>query len=214
MKKAVLFDLDGVLIETEKETFRFYQDYFKDKGIIIKDEDFKFKAGRKSVDFFSAILSPEQLQQFNTKEITDLKRELFNTNLDKYVKKVPGGKELLQTLKETGIPMALGSQNESRMINSVLEWLDVRPYFECVLSLDDITKKKPDPEIYLLAASKMSAKPEDCLVIEDSRDGIAAAKNAGMYCVALWHDYMPDDNYKNADAVIKELGELPQHLEK
>lgn len=212
MYKAVLFDLDGVLIQTEKETFKFYQEYFKKHKITIKDEDFVHKAGRKSVDFFKAILTPEQLAQFDTKKITDLKRELFNTNLDKYVKKIPGYREILETLKARGLHLALGSQNESRMIESVLTWLGVKDFFEVILSLDDIKNKKPDPEIYLLAAEKIGIAPKDCIVIEDSRDGIGAAKNAGMFCVALWHDYMPADNYEKADVVIKGLAELENYL--
>lgn len=212
MIKAVLFDLDGVLIQTEKETFKFYQEYFKEHGIIIKDEDFVYKAGRKSVDFFNAILTPEQLKQFDTKKITDLKRELFNTDLDRYVKKIPGYREILEALKARDLHLALGSQNESRMIESVLKWLGVKDFFEVILSLDDIKNKKPDPEIYLLAASKVGVAPEECVVIEDSRDGIGAAKNAGMFCVAFWHDYMPKDNYEKADIVIKSLAELENYV--
>lgn len=212
MTKAILFDLDGVLIETERETFRFYQDYFKKYGVIIKDEDFVYKAGRKSVDFFNSILTPEQLKKIDTKKLTDLKREQFNNNLDKYAKKVTGGKELLEFLKGEGLRLVLASQNESRMIDNVLNWLKIKEYFEVILSLDDIKNKKPNPEMYFLAAQKINVPSSECIVIEDSVDGIAAAKNAKMFCIAFWHDYMPKETYNKADIVVKKLEEVKNYI--
>ena len=212
MIKAILFDLDGVLIETEKETFKFYQEYFKKNyNIIIKDEDFKYKTGRKSKDFFKDIFTPEQREKIDTKRITDYKRELFNTQIDKYTKKVPGGRELLQYLKEKGYLMALVSQNEPRMIKSTMDWLKIEKYFGVILSLDDISNKKPNPEIYLLAARGLKVKPDECIVIEDAYDGVTAAKNGKFVCIALRHNYMPEETYENADKIadsLKKVGEI------
>ena len=171
MIKAILFDLDGVLIETEKETFQFYQNYLKDKGIHLKDSDFKYKAGRKSKDFWNDVLTPQQQKEVNVKKLTELKRKLFNAQPQKYVTKVNGGKELLETLKNNGYRLALVSQNESQMINSMINWLEIKKYFDTIVSIDDITNLKPDPEIYLLAAKKLKVNPSECIAIEDSKDG-------------------------------------------
>lgn len=213
MIKAILFDLDGVLIETEKETFHFYQKYLKENfNIILKDEDFKYKAGRKSKDFFNDVLSDEEKKLFDPKELTEKKRELFNTQMDTFVKKILGGKELILELKEKGYKLALVSQNESRMINNVMKWLEIENLFDVVLSLDDITKKKPDPQIYEIAREKLGLEKNECIVIEDSYDGIAAAKNGGFKCIALYHNYMPKNTYDKADITIEKLDEIKNYL--
>src|SRR3989339_2152950 len=118
MIKAILFDLDGILIETEKETFHFYQEYFKKHyNIIIKDSDFKYKAGRKSKDFFHDILTSGQMEKINIKKITDSKRELFNSQIDKYTKKVAGGGELLYFLKQGRPSKSFLSPNQSPFLS-------------------------------------------------------------------------------------------------
>src|SRR3990167_10449253 len=182
MLKAILFDLDGVLIETELETFNFYQRELKNYNIHLKDSDFKYKAGRKSVDFWNAVLNEEQKKIVNTEKLTGLKRRVFNKYPSKYIKKVPGGKKLLQKLKKAGFKLALASQNEPEMVKTAIKWLGIEKIFDATLSLQDIKHKKPNPEIYLLAAKMLKIKPEQCLVVEDSRDGVEAARNAKMLC--------------------------------
>lgn len=209
MIQAVLFDLDGVLIETEHETFKFYQNYLAEHyGIELTDDDFKYKAGRKSVDFWNAVLTPKQRLLVDTKKITALKRNLFGAQPQNFIKKVPGGGELLIALKHEKFKIALASQNEIAMINAAIDWLNVRQYFEVLLSIDDVERLKPDPEIYLLAARKLGIKPEACVVIEDSQDGIGAAKNAGMLCIAIKHPYTPPGDTARADIAVRALNEI------
>ncbi|NUM25588.1 MAG: HAD family phosphatase [Candidatus Buchananbacteria bacterium] len=209
MIKAILFDLDGVLIETEKETFKFYQKILgQDYGIFLKDEDFKYKAGRKSKDFWNDILTPEQQEKIDVKKLTQNKREAFNTDPDKYVKAMPGGKKLLELLKGQGFKLALASQNESRMIESMMRWLGIKEYFEVILSIDQITNLKPDPEIYLLAAQKLGVTPAECVVIEDSKDGVGSAKNAGMKCIGINHPYTPPGALNAADTTVDALSDI------
>lgn len=208
MLKAVLFDLDGVLIETEQETFRFYQKYLKERGIFLKDEDFRYKAGRKSKYFWNDVLTIEQQKKIDVKKLTQLKRETFNTDPDRYVKKMLGGKELLFLLKNKGFRLALVSQNESRMIETMLHWLGIRDYFEVILSIDEITHLKPHPEIYLLAVQKLGLKPAECVVIEDSKDGVGSAKNARMKCIGILHPYTPQGALDAADIIVKNLSDI------
>lgn len=208
MIKAILFDLDGVLIQTEHETFDFYKKYLEKKGVILKASDFKYKAGRKSAAFWNDVLTPKQQKEINTKKLVNLKRDLFNKYPDKYIKKISGGKEILIALKRAGYKIALVSQNESRMINSVIEWLGIRKYFDVILSIDNIKKLKPDPEIYLLAAKKLNIKPSESLVIEDSRDGVNSAKNAKMKCIGIKHEYTPRGSLSRADIVVRKLGNI------
>jgi len=208
MIKAILFDLDGVLIETEKETFEFYKKYLAKKKIYLQNEDFFYKIGRKSAEFWNDVLTPDQKKLVDTEKLTQLKRRLFINKPAKYVKKIPGGKQLLSKLRSKGFQTALVSQNEKAMVESVLRWLQIRTKFDVVLSIDDITNKKPHPEIYLLAAKKLNVRPNECLAIEDSKDGVQAVKSAGMLCAAVMHSYTPLDYIKEADIKIKKLQDI------
>jgi len=143
-----------------------------------------------------------------------LKRELFNTQIEKFAKKVEGYKELLDFLKKRSYLLALASQNEPRMIESALRWLNAKKYFKVILSFADIKNKKPDPEIYLLAAKRLGVNSCECMVIEDSSDGIMAAKNGGFKCIALKHDYMPQEIYKDADTVVEKLVDIIKYLKR
>ena len=149
------------------------------------DDGFQYKVGRKSVDFWKNVLSEDQRNIVNTEKLTALKRELFNAHPERYIKKIAGGKELIESVKKMGWKVALTTQNEERMMQTVLSWLQISDLFDLKLSLKDIARKKPDPEIYLKAAKILQAVPGECIVIEDSVDGIMAAKNAGMYCRKL-----------------------------
>jgi len=205
MLKAVLFDLDGVLIETEKETFEFYKKELAKQNIFLKESDFQFKAGRKSVDFWQSVLTPQQREEVDTKKLVCLKRDLFNKYPDRYVKKVEGSEELLKKIKESGYKIGLSSQNEKRMIDTILDWMNIREYFDVVVSIDDIKELKPNPEIYLYAAIKLGVTPDEVVVIEDSLDGVNAAKNAKMSCIGVRHSYTPEGSLANADFIVDKL---------
>ncbi|MEK7082573.1 MAG: HAD family phosphatase [Patescibacteria group bacterium] len=207
--KAILFDLDGVLIETEKETFLFYQDYLKvHYGIILPDSAFAYKIGRKSTDFWKDVLTKKERNDVNVEKLTLLKRKLFIEHPEKYVKKVSGVKQLLKTLKASGYKLALTTQNEKEMMDAVLNWLGIRNFFNVILNLQDISQKKPNPEIYLKAASLLNVSPKKCIVVEDSYDGIRAARRAHMICIAIQHLYSPLGSTKHADVRLKKLSHI------
>lgn len=211
--EAVLFDLDGVLIETEWETFIFYQRYLKEQyDIHLPDGAFQFKAGRKSADFWRDALTPQQKNIVDTEKLTMLKRDEFNAHPDAYIKKVSGGKELLTAIRVCGWKTALVTQNEEQMMQTVLKWLGIASFFDAKLSLKDIKKKKPDPEIYLKAACLLGINPSRCVVIEDSEDGVNAAKAAGIPCIVIRHPYTPTNHLQAADAQVQSLSEINLEL--
>jgi len=210
MIKGVIFDLDGVIIETEPQTFEFFKDYLKQYDIYLKDEDLFKKIGRKSVDFFQDILTPEQKEKVSIQNLIDLKRQKFNENLDKFTRKLPYVEKIIPALKQKGLNLAVASQNEREMIDNVLKKLELGNYFDFVLSLQDIENKKPHPEIYQKAIEKLNLNPEDLVVVEDSLAGITAAKAAGLYCIAVRHPYTQPEHIKAADAVVDSLEELEE----
>lgn len=207
--KAILFDLDGVLIETEKETFQFYQDYLKiHYGIILPDSAFVYKIGRKSSDFWKDVLTKKERNNVNVEQLTIFKRKLFIEHPEKYVKKVSGVTQLLKMLKASGYKLALTTQNEKEMMDAVLNWLGIKEFFDVILNLQDISQKKPNPEIYLKAASLLNVLPKKCIVVEDSYDGIRAARRAHMICIAIQHPYSPLGSTKHAHVRVKKLSHI------
>ncbi len=208
MIKAIIFDLDGVLLETEPQTFNFFKEYLKDFGVYLKDQDLSKKIGRKSVDFFNDVLNPEQLKQINTRELIELKRNKFHEDLQKYTRAIPFAKQVVDELKSRGLKLGLASQNEDVMIRKVLGWLDLKDDFQTVLTLQDIQHKKPHPEIYQMAMARLQVAPGESMVVEDSLTGIEAAKASGARVVALRHPYTPFDHIVKADDVITDLRQI------
>lgn len=213
MIKGVIFDLDGVIIETEPQTFGFFRQYLIRHDIYLKDDDLFKKIGRKSIDFFYDVLSTEEFKKIDVQYLIDLKRQKFNQDLKKFTRKIPYAEEVIYKLKERGMRLALASQNEKEMIDNVLGWMGLSKHFDVVLSLRDIHNKKPHPEIYQKAVTQLLLQPKETAVVEDSWTGVAAAKAAGLYCIAIRHPYTPPEQIKDADAVITSLEELPALLQ-
>lgn len=211
MFKSVFFDLDGVLIYTELETFNFYKEILATTGIILPDEAFRLKAGRKSQDFFRDLQDGYGFD-LNFQELVELKRQKFLHEFSNYVNLAPNVKEIFKGLKEMGLKLGVTSQNEVEMVEMAVLKLGIGNLLDVTLSLKDIKNKKPDPEIYMTAIKTLNESPENCLVIEDSTDGILSAKRAGLRCLALVHEYMPKDSYALADGLIRDLNEIEKYL--
>ena len=212
---AVLFDLDGVLIKTEPETFQFYERHIKEQyGIIIPHDALPIKIGRKSIDFFRRILTPEQLRIIDIEKLIQYKRKMFRENITQFVRKVPGVQSILQQLQRKKFLIGVVSQNERQMVDTAIQWLAIRPYISIALSLADVQQRKPDPELYLRAAKKLRLAPSSCIAIEDSEDGVAAAKNAGMYCIGILHSYTPKGALALTDRRTRSFGTILPFIER
>ena len=120
------------------------------------------------------------------------------------IKPFPGAVELLKLLWKSNIKMALVSSTPRRNIDSVLQSLEIKGFFQTIISGGDVEKGKHDPECFLLAASRLKVEPNNCVVIEDSTAGVSAAKSAGMKCIAITNT-RPESQLKKADLVIDTL---------
>jgi len=108
--------------------------------------------------------------------------------------------------------LAVCSTSHERAVNLVVERLlgpDRKTYFSEILAGDVVSKKKPDPEIYSLASQRLTLKPSECVVVEDTRNGLLAAKTAGMHCIVTTNGYTKDEDFTEADLVVSELGDEP-----
>jgi HAD superfamily hydrolase (TIGR01509 family) len=206
MIKAVLFDFDGVIVDSEsihKKTFmeilsidvpenRWYNEF----------------AGTGSRSIFVRLLEENSLEG-DPEKLVEKRRELFNQYLDR-LKPIPGLREFLKHLKEKKIKTAIVSGGHSSYINALLEMLDLKEFFYFIISADDIPYRKPDPKPFLIAAEQLGVKPEECMVIEDSYSGCEGARRAGMKLV--WMRPFETMNAPECDIVIDDFTQLPVEI--
>ncbi|EFK97277.1 Haloacid dehalogenase [sediment metagenome] len=206
MNTLIIFDFDGVIVNTERTTFEFYKEILPAYGIQLTEVDFRYKAGRKSVDFFRDVLG-EKFDMGLVTTLIEKKRETFLADIPKFLKPLPGIFDLLEESKRSGLKLAIGSQNEKLLIQKAVDVFKIRHYFDFMTSLQDIQKKKPDPEVFLLVSSTMGIPPHESIVIEDSPSGIEAAGRGGFASVGITTSFSRKD-LGHATKVIDTLTEL------
>lgn len=183
MLAAMIFDMDGVLADTHPVHRRVWQQFLLEMGRNVSEEDLDFvEDGRKLkeilVHFFGE-LSPSQMLSY-----AERKQQLFYEAASD-VCTFPGVADLLRELQSAGIPSAVATSASRFRAHSLLEYLDLAEYFRFVVTGDDVIQSKPDPTIFSRAAQLLRVSPAHCLVAEDSRAGVHAAKSAGMRCLAI-----------------------------
>jgi beta-phosphoglucomutase family hydrolase len=188
MVKAVIFDMDGVISDTQKLHAEVESKLLARFGVVLSPEEItKRYAGVRTREFFSRLLE-EQGAVFDIDQILEEKWEEMAILADDKVEEIPGSIALIKSLKAAKFPLAVASASNLRYVTTVLKKLGVDDAFDSVVSGDMVQKGKPDPESFLLAATNLGISPEQCLVIEDGISGMEAARSAGMYCIGLVHD--------------------------
>jgi beta-phosphoglucomutase len=125
---------------------------------------------------------------------------------------MPGLVDLLEKLQAKKYPMAIASSSTPEIIDLILNKTNLRKYFQVIVSAEQAGKSKPEPDVFLLAAQKLGIQPANCLVVEDSENGIKAAQAAGMICVAYQGADSDPQKQKEADAVIRNYAQLEMIL--
>lgn len=205
MIKGVIFDMDGVISDTQKLHAQVEAKILKRFNINISPEELTQKyAGVRTKDFFDALLK-ERGTSYDLGELMEEKWQEMTRLAALGVDEIPGSANLVKRLSEEEYSLAVASASNLAYVNSVLGALKISPYFNAIISGDMVNKGKPDPESFLLAASKIGIPPGNCVVIEDGTSGMAAAKNAGMFCIGL----VADKNKKYpTDNLILSLSEI------
>jgi len=199
---GALWDMDGVLVDSGEFHRESWARVLPEFGIDYSDEVFQRIFGMNNagvIEIFKGDRpSPELLE-----EISDRKEALFRQLIQGRVQALPGVLDWLQRLDAWGVPQAVASSAPMANVDAVLDELDVRRYFEAVVSGAGLPSK-PDPAVFLRAADAIHARPESCLVFEDAVAGVEAAKRAGMACVAVTTTN-PAHDLQAADLVLDRL---------
>lgn len=206
--KAVIFDMDGVIIDSEPIYNKIHADMLREFGItefLDCPEDY---TGMTSIAVFTKTKELYQLKQ-TIAEIAAYQRDIIIReikNLDN--EPIPGIRELLANLKEHNIKTAIASSSERLFIDTVVTKFGLHDYFDIIVSGDDIKNSKPAPDIFLKAANLLSVEPAKCLVIEDSKNGTIAAKAAEMKCVGFANPNSGKQDLSQADKIISSIHEI------
>jgi beta-phosphoglucomutase len=202
--KAAIFDLDGVIVDTVPIHFHAWKSMFGDYGKEFTFDDYKKKVdGIPRIDGCKAILT--ELSDDEIKTASDKKQVYYLEYLQKEgIKIYDSTITLIKSLIQNKIKVAVISSSKNLLM--ILEKTQLKYLFEVIISGNDITKGKPDPQVFLMAAERLGVSPEDSLVFEDATLGVEAAKHAGMKCVGIDRDNHPG-LFKKADMVVKDLSE-------
>lgn len=180
---AVIFDMDGVISDTQKLHASIESEIFGRFGINITPEEITRQyAGTVTRELFEKLLS-QQDASYDVDELLAEKWQRMTST--QTIEAIEGATELIQKLHDANVKMAVASASPQMYVKHVLESLGVDKFFGALISSDMVTKGKPDPEVFLLAASRLGADPKICVVIEDGVHGMEGAKRGGMKCIGL-----------------------------
>lgn len=209
MIKAVIFDMDGVITKTQAIQSTAESKVFASIGIKISPREIIDKySGWKDWDMFK-----DMVNQHKTKKSVEALRQqkwalVYKEISKKPVPVVPGVLSFIEKLQQSGYPLAIASATNRKFITKILTGLHIKEKFKIIVSGDEVKQGKPNPEIFLLAASKLETPPELCLVIEDAQNGVRAAKTARMKCIAITTSFTKDE-LQEADRVIDSFSGAP-----
>lgn len=206
--KAVLWDLDGVIADTWAAHFVTWQWAMAESGHPFDEADFRRIFGIANTDAVRLLLG-ETVPVHEMVRIGERKEALFREIVQVHVSLMPGVVMWLERLRQEGYRQAIASSAPRENLDVLLHVLDIEPYFQAVVSADDVTKGKPDPTIFLEAAAALGVPPSRCVVVEDAVAGIQAARRTGMVCLAV-ATTEPAERLSDADLVVECLTELAE----
>ncbi len=183
MLKGVIFDMDGVLIDSHPVHKKAWRRFLLGLGKGVSEAELDFVLdGRKRDEilrYFLGDLTEEQVRLYGHQKDLLFREEALAINLSE------GLQELLQQLQHAGIRMAVASSGSKGRVHFILEHLDLKGFFTAVITGDEVALGKPDPTLFRTAAQWLATLPEDTLVVEDAVSGVKAAKTAGMKCLGI-----------------------------
>lgn len=201
--KALLFDLDGVLIDSMTAHTKAWKEVFKEYGLDISPDEIKLREGEKALKSAESIAAKHNLR-LSKEELSALllkKRSIYAANAPKGL--VEGAAEMLRRLKHENFKLALVTGSIFKNLNRVMTQAE-KNLFDSIITSDTVASSKPHPEPFLRASSELGVPPEECLVVENAPLGIESAKSAGMKVAAITST-LPKENLKRADWVIDNL---------
>ncbi|MBR5425582.1 MAG: HAD-IA family hydrolase [Clostridiales bacterium] len=213
MISAVIFDMDGVLFDSEPYHDQTTTSILESYGAKGAYEAIRPYVGRSPEDMWTAMKAKYDIPA-SVEDLVELQWKKNVAGLkDSGLERSEGLSELLEFCHEKGIRVAVASSSRQDFIEAVFDHLDLWKYVEVFASGSEVENGKPMPDIYLLAATRLDVDPERCLVVEDSTAGVQAGRMAGMYTIGYDNPTSGGQNVNAADVVVKSLSEIPKIIE-
>lgn len=207
MLQAIVFDFDGTILETETPDYQSWQEVFTEYGCDLAKDLWCTYIGTASGTFDPyGLLAEQSGLTIDRTVIRARRRQRFHELVAQQALR-PGVLELLDAATSQRIPLAIASSSTRDWVEENLTTRDLRHYFQAVYTANDVTAVKPDPTLYLLAVQALGVQPAQALAIEDSLNGLLAAKRAGLKCVVAPHGMTQHMAFADADAVFASLAE-------
>jgi beta-phosphoglucomutase len=204
--KAALFDMDGVVVDNHHYHFSAWIEFSRRHNFHLNEDIYRDKFnGKTNADLFKMIFGSVSSMQIETyaEEKEGLYQELYELHM-----KAHGGLiEFLEELRARRIKIALGTSAPTKNVDFTLDRLDLRHYFDVIVDGPQVKCGKPDPEVYLLCAQKLSVEPKDCVVFEDSLAGLEAGKRAGCQIVGVATSHKAFELRSKTDLIIHDFTE-------
>ncbi|MBE6918386.1 MAG: HAD family phosphatase [Ruminococcaceae bacterium] len=211
MDRVILFDMDGVLVNTEPLHYQLWKQVFAERGIDLAFEAYKGCIGANGKRLMELVLEHYGVDFRGEKSVFDRYYQLKSDHLRHGdIPRIEGVNETLAELQKRGWRMAVASSSTQDYIDLCTERVGIAPFFQVRFSAQWVKNTKPAPDVFLAAAEKMGASPEICVVVEDSTNGTLAAKAAGMRCIGFDN---PDSAGQCLDAADVRIGSFRELLE-
>ena len=206
-KKAFIFDLNGTMIDDMQYHARAWYDILNhDLKAGLTQDEVKVQMYGKNSELLERIFGKNHFDETRMNELSLEKERRYQQAYLPNLKLINGLQIFLERSEQAGIPMAIGSAAITFNIDFILDNLHIRHFFKAIVSADDVTTSKPDPETFIKCAELLNVSPENCIVFEDAPKGVEAAQNAGMDCVVLttMHEKEEFSQYKNVIDFIED----------
>lgn len=211
MIKGVLFDMDGVLVDSEEYICKAGMAMFEEKGLKVSPEDFKPFIGMGENRYLGGVAEKYNLDH-NIEEIKARTYQIYDELVRGKIKPLPGVIDFMNKCRAKGLKLAVAtSADEPKMLINLREIGLSGNDFHTLIDGTMVEHKKPDPEIYLTAARAINVSPQNCLVVEDAISGVEAAKKADARCLAVMSSFT-EEELQRADWIVEDLKNVPEEV--